>query len=93
MSAVFLAAIAPIYVFDGLPMAAGFVLIMDPDLPVLYLFLLISIASYLLSSMIVRHTYQRRILRFGLFMLSYWAAIAFQVLWKGEITLFLPPMH
>jgi hypothetical protein len=93
ISAFCLAAIAPIAVFDGLPLATGYMLVFDPDLPVMYLSLLIFVASYILVAMIVRHTYQRRMLRLGLFMLCYWAAIAFLMLWKGRVTLFLPPIQ
>ena len=88
-----LAAIAPIAVLGGLPLATGYMLVFDPGLPVLYLSLLVFVASYILAAMIVRHTYQRRMLRLGLFMLCYWAAIAFLMLWKGRLTLFLPPIQ
>jgi hypothetical protein len=81
-----LAAIAPVGVAITLPVAVGFLLLfMSRDLPTLYAFLLIFAASYFLAAMIIRHTYQRRLLRLGLFMLSYWAAYAIIILWNGVV--------
>ena len=86
IAAFLLAAIAPIGVAIAIPVAAGFFLLfVSRDLPTLFIFLMVFAASYFLAAMIIRHTYQRRLLRFGLFMLSYWAAYAIIILWTGVV--------
>ncbi|WP_235260051.1 hypothetical protein [Octadecabacter algicola] len=41
--------------------------------------------TYGLSAMIVRHTYERRLMRFGLFCLTFWAAYSCHLLYSGVV--------
>jgi hypothetical protein len=47
--------------------------------------LLPSLLAYPIAAMILRHTYQRRALRFALFALCFWTAYSAHMLWSGVV--------
>lgn len=88
LGALALGAVNPLVVISWIPwITGGFsltILSHDP-LAALAIWLMPSAIAYPLAAMIVRHTYQRRWLRFGLFCLCFWTAYAFHMLWRGVL--------
>lgn len=81
-----LAMVAPVVVFSWIPwIIGGFLgaMIGHAPLQVLGIAMIGTAMAYPLAAMIIRHTYQRRVLRFGLFALSFWTAYALHMLWRG----------
>lgn len=88
LGALALGAVTPIAVFSWLPWIIGSFVLMGlfhEPLAALAVWLVPSLIAYPLAAMIVRHTYQRRWLRFGLFCLTFWTAYAFHMLWHGVV--------
>ena len=80
--------VTPFVVFNWLPwIFAGLIPMVFSDMPLwgLLTTAIGLVILYPLSSMIVRHTYERRLLRFGLFCLYFWTGYAFLMLWHGEM--------
>jgi len=87
IGAVCLGMVTPLAVFSWLP----FILIgliplvaVDISIVIILLILLPIVITYPIASMIIRHTYERRWLRLGLFVLTFLVAYAFLILWQGE---------
>ena len=83
-----LAMVTPLAVFSYLPWIVGglipFVFFAAPFWGT-GVTLLATALAYPLSTMIVRHTYDRRLLRFGLFCLTFWTAYAGHMLYSGVV--------
>ena len=78
--------VTPLFVISYLPMiVGGIVLFMIGDSPFWGFGLLagLFLVIYPLAAMIVRHTYQRRALRFGLLSLCFWTVYAGHTLYSG----------
>jgi len=83
-----LAMIAPFAVFTYIPWIFGglmFVILFEEPIWAIAITAMAITALYPLASMIVRHTYQRRWLRVGLFCLTFWTAYAGYLLFMGEV--------
>ncbi|MGJ8610549.1 MAG: hypothetical protein ACSHWY_05620 [Octadecabacter sp.] len=81
-----LAMVAPIVVFSYVPWIIGPILffsLASEPLHVLEWATYATLAAYPIAAMIVRHTYQRRLLRIGLFALCFWTAYSAHMLWAG----------
>jgi hypothetical protein len=88
IGAVCMVAIMPLAVLSWFPwIVAGLVGLFFFEDPIMGGVVLIgmTLAVYPLAAMIVRHTYQKRWLRFGLFCLYFWTGYAFHLLWHGEM--------
>lgn len=82
-----LAMVTPIVVFSYLPWVMGGLaplMLGSEPLFAIAIMLMATALTYPLAAMIVRHTYDRRWLRLGLFALSFWTAYAGHLLYSGE---------
>lgn len=88
IGAVCLALIIPFAVFSYIPWVLGGLLpflVGTNTLWALAILLVASCICYPFAAMIVRHTYERRLFRFELFMLAFWAAYAAHMLNSGVV--------
>ncbi len=80
--------VTPLVVFSWLPWIVGGTipfLISPNPLQGIGIILAGMCITYPLAAMIVRHTYQRHWLRFGLCALFFWTGYAFHILWHGAM--------
>ncbi|MBU2994365.1 hypothetical protein Q4555_06680 [Octadecabacter sp. 1_MG-2023] len=83
--------VTPVVVFSGVPWILGalaFMVVGQGNLDSLFgvgVMLGATLALYPLSAMIVRHTYHRLWMRFGLFCLSFWSVYAAHLLVNGAM--------
>ena len=83
-----LAMVTPLAVMSYLPwIFGGLIPFVFTEAPLLAsgVTLLATALAYPFSAMIVRHTYDRRLLRFGLFCLVFWTGYAGHLLYSGEV--------
>lgn len=75
--------VTPILVFDWIP----WIVVGVAPFGALSIWIvgLIALVVYTLAVLIQHQTYQRKLLRFGLFSLYFWGVYAFHILWHGAI--------
>ncbi|WP_093997391.1 hypothetical protein [Octadecabacter ascidiaceicola] len=84
-----LAFVAPLVVVSWLPWLPGVLAVMVifqgtwDSFSGIGMLLVGTLVAYPLSAMIVRHTYDQHLLRFGLFCLCFWSFYAGHLLWSG----------
>ena len=85
IAAVCLAAVTPVLVVNWMPIVAGLALVPSRGFSIdhVFWFSQFVLAAYPVAAMIVRHTFERRLLRFGMFVLCFWSVYACHLLWRG----------